>query len=193
MFSSGHRALLSEVASWVFFAGVMVVCVTHFDALKAAGHRLMGTDPGILAAMRAGEGVGEPAAVEPPVAESGYTVELPIGQDGHYHTDVEINGRTVAVMVDSGASVVALTAEDAETAGIFVTDRDFTARIQTANGTARVAPVFLDDVSIGDITVRDVRAVVSEPGALHVSLLGMTFLNQLDRVDMRSGKLILQD
>ena len=193
MFSSGHRALLSEVASWVFFAGVMVVCVTHFDELKAAGHRLIGTDPGVLAAMRPGEGTSKLAAVEPPAAPSGYTVELPIGQDGHYRADVEINGRTVAVMVDSGASVVALTSEDAETAGIFVTDRDFSARIQTANGSARVAPVMLDDVSIGDITVRDVRAVVSEPGALTVSLLGMTFLNQLDRVDMRSGKLILQD
>jgi aspartyl protease family protein len=89
--------------------------------------------------------------------------------------------------------VVALTADDADTAGIFVRDRDFTGRIQTANGSARVAPVVLDEVTIGDITVRDVRAVVSEPGALSVSLLGMTFLNQLDRVDMRSGKLILQD
>jgi aspartyl protease family protein len=88
---------------------------------------------------------------------------------------------------------VALTAEDAEAAGIFVTDKDFTHRIQTANGTARVAPVTLDRVSIGDITVREVRGVVSEAGAMTVSLLGMTFLNELDRVDMRSGKLILQD
>jgi aspartyl protease family protein len=193
MFSSGHRTLLGEVASWMFFAGVMVVCITHFDELKAAGHRLIGTDPAVLAAIRQN---GEPEAVtaEPhPAAADGDTFEVEVGPDGHYHVDAEINGRSVAVLVDTGASVVALTADDADAAGIFVRDRVFTGRIQTANGSARVAPVLLDEVTIGDITVRDVRAVVSEPGALSVSLLGMTFLNQLDRVDMRSGKLILQD
>jgi aspartyl protease family protein len=193
MFSSGHRTLLGEVASWMFFAGVMVVCITHFDELKAAGHRLIGTDPAVLAAIQQ-NGAQVKEAVEPqPAATDGYTFEVAVGPDGHYHVDAEINGRSVAVLVDTGASVVALTADDADTAGIFVRDRDFTGRIQTANGSARVAPVVLDEVTIGDITVRDVRAVVSEPGALSVSLLGMTFLNQLDRVDMRSGKLILQD
>jgi aspartyl protease family protein len=186
--SSSQRTLLGEVASWVFFAGVSVVAVTHFDELKGITHQILGTDMGKLSAAR--------AAPEPPEqasTASGYTVELPIGSDGHYHADTEINGRTIQVLVDTGASMVALTAEDAEAAGIFVTDKDFTHRIQTANGTARVAPVTLDRVTIGDITVRDVRGVVSEAGAMAVSLLGMTFLNELDRVDMRSGKLILQD
>ncbi|MBA4131862.1 MAG: TIGR02281 family clan AA aspartic protease [Hyphomicrobium sp.] len=177
----------------MFFAGVMVVCITHFDELKAAGHRLIGTDPAVLAAIQQNGAPVEEAVAPQPAATDGYTFEVAVGPDGHYHVDAEINGRSVAVLVDTGASVVALTADDADTAGIFVRDRDFTGRIQTANGSARVAPVVLDEVTIGDITVRDVRAVVSEPGALSVSLLGMTFLNQLDRVDMRSGKLILQD
>ena len=189
MFLSGHRTLFSEVASWVFLAAVSVVGITHFDDLKAVAHRVMGTDKPRLASAR----------TEVPVVRSGsenrdgYTIELPISSDGHYHADAEINGGSITVLVDTGASVVALTAEDAETAGIFVSDKDFTARIQTANGTARVAPVMLDKVTIGDITVRDVHAVVTETGALTVSLLGMTFLGELDRVDMRSGKLILQD
>lgn len=193
MFSSHNRSLLGEVASWMFVAGIMVVGVTHFDELKSFGHDLIGTDPAVLASLQQGGEANEPATDPVPVASDGDTVEVPVGQDGHYHVDAEINGRSVAVLVDTGASVVALTADDADAAGIFVTERDYTGRIQTANGAARVAPVLLDEVTIGDITVRDVRAVVSEPGALSVSLLGMTFLNQLDRVDMRSGKLILQD
>ena len=186
--SSGQRTLFGEVASWVFFAAVSVVAVTHFDELKALSHQLLGTDMGKLSAAQT-----SPEPTEQAAMASGYTVELPIGSDGHYHADTEINGRSIKVLIDTGASIVALTAEDAEAAGIFVTDKDFTHRIQTANGTARVAPVTLDRVSIGDITVRDVRGVVSEAGAMAVSLLGMTFLNELDRVDMRSGKLILQD
>jgi aspartyl protease family protein len=51
----------------------------------------------------------------------------------------------------------------------------------------------LDRVSIGDITVRNVEGVVSEEGRLQTSLLGMSFLSRLDRVDMRSGTLILDD
>jgi aspartyl protease family protein len=65
--------------------------------------------------------------------------------------------------------------------------------VSTANGVARVAPVTLDRITIGDITVRDVPAAVAEPGRLRTSLLGMTFLNKLSRFDMRSGVLVLQD
>lgn len=172
---------------------MLVASIIHFEDLKTLAHRVIGTDAAVLATLRQSDPTGPVAPVDTLVVSDGYTVEVPLGQDGHYHVDADINGRSVAVLVDTGASVVALTAEDADAAGIFVSDADFTGRILTANGSARVAPVVLDEVSIGDITVRDVRAVVSEPGALSVSLLGMTFLNQLDRVDMRSGTLILQD
>ena len=83
-------------------------------------------------------------------------------------------------MVDTGASQVALTFEDASRAGIYVRDRDFTQQVRTANGVARVAPVTLDRVSIGDITVRDVPASVSERGMLGTTLLGMSFLKRLE-------------
>jgi aspartyl protease family protein len=105
----------------------------------------------------------------------------------------EINGRSIDVMVDTGATLVALTYEDAERAGIYTKSSDFTHRVSTANGSARVAPVSLERISIGDITVRNVQGVVSERGKLKVTLLGMSFLGRLDRVDMRSGVLVLQD
>ena len=82
-------------------------------------------------------------------------------------------------MVDTGASQVALTFDDASRAGIHVRDRDFTQAVRTANGIARVAPVTLDRVSIGDITVRNVPASVSERGMLATTLLGMSFLKRL--------------
>ncbi|MCU0954493.1 MAG: TIGR02281 family clan AA aspartic protease [Hyphomicrobium sp.] len=191
MFSSGQRTLFGEVASWVVLAGVSVLGVAHFDELTRVAHQVMGTEaPARLSAVNADIGPAGDGGVASP---GGYTVELSLRPDGHYHADADINGRSVQVLVDTGASMVALTADDAEAAGLFVTERDFTRRIQTANGTAKAAPVVLDRVSIGDITVRDVAAVVMERGAMSLSLLGMTFLNQVDRVDIRSGTLILQD
>lgn len=123
----------------------------------------------------------------------GRIVELRAGAYGHYHTSAEINGRQLKVLVDTGASIVALSYEDARVAGIYVRGGDFTHRVSTANGLARVAPVTIDRISIGDITVRDVAGAVMEEGKLGTSLLGMSFLGRLQRVDMRSGTLVLQE
>lgn len=96
-------------------------------------------------------------------------------------------------MVDTGASLVALTYEDARRAGIVVKPSDFTHTAQTANGIARVAPVTIPRISIGDITVRNVAGVVSERGASERTLLGMSFLGRLSRVEMRGSTLLLQE
>jgi aspartyl protease family protein len=121
------------------------------------------------------------------------TVTLPAGKYGHFEAEAEINGRDIDVMVDTGASLVALTYEDAERAGIFVKPSDFTHRAQTANGIARVAPVTISRIRIGDITVHDIRAVVSERGASERTLLGMSFLGRLSRVEMRGATLVLEE
>ncbi|MBA2124881.1 TIGR02281 family clan AA aspartic protease [Hyphomicrobium methylovorum] len=115
------------------------------------------------------------------------------GAYGHFDTDAEINGRSVPVMVDTGASLVALTYEDAARLGIFLKPRDFSHTAKTANGLARVASITLDRISIGDITVRRVPAVVSEQGKSEKTLLGMSFLGRLSSVEMRSGTLVLQE
>jgi aspartyl protease family protein len=186
----GQRSLFAEVASWVIFSVVAVVAVSNFEELKTVAHEFAGSEPAQLAL--ASKPAAKPADVDMETS-GGQVVELPLGSDGHYHAEAEINGRAIGVLVDTGASVVALTFEDAEAAGLYMSDQDFTHRIQTANGKAKAAPVMLDRVSIGDITIRDVRAVVMEQGSMTVSLLGMTFLNEIDRVDIRSGRLILQD
>ncbi|MGQ0673648.1 MAG: retropepsin-like aspartic protease family protein [Hyphomicrobium sp.] len=187
--SSGTRSLISEAMSWGAVALIGALAIANYDTLKAVAAQTMGL-PTAAEMAAANEAAAE--AAEPPQAASG-TVELKAGRNGHFHTDAEINGRTVEVLVDTGATMVALTYEDAERAGIRPQPADFTQGVSTANGIARVAPVVLDRVSIGDITVRGVRAVVSERGRLSTTLLGMTFLSRLERVDMRSGVLVLED
>ena len=86
-----------------------------------------------------------------------------------------------------------LTYEDAERSGIFLRPADFIWSTQTANGTAKVAPVTLERVSVGNITVRGVQAAVAEPGKLHVNLLGMSFLQKLRSFEVHSGRLVLKD
>lgn len=174
-------------------------------ALGAAGLAYTLTHPGIVADLAdrfypkpiAADQTSptQPSAIDTPVAaaHSGNSVTLPAGEYGHFLTDAEINGREIDVMVDTGASLVALTYDDAARAGIFVKPSDFTHVAQTANGIARVAPVTISRIEIGDITVRNVKGVVSERGASQRTLLGMSFLGRLSRVEMRGDKLELEE
>ncbi len=121
------------------------------------------------------------------------TVELIAHDNGHFYADADINGRGVNVMVDTGASVVALTYEDARTAGVLPRDIDFTQRANTANGIAKVAPITIERLSIGGVEVRNVQAGVMEEGKLNQTLLGMSFIKKLNRFDMQSGRLVIEE
>lgn len=183
--SSGTRSLLGELASWGAAAAIIVAGVVHYETLRTTLTDAMGLSEVPVADNAVT--LSEPTA---PASRNG-TEELKADSDGHYYARAEVNGRPLDVMVDTGASMVALTYEDAERAGLHLRQSDFTARVSTANGYAAVAPVTLDRVSIGRITVRGVRAAVSEPGRLDKTLLGMSFLSRLERVDIGSGRLRL--
>lgn len=186
-FSSGVKHALSEAASWLVAAGIAIASIVYFDELKSGLARAVGLPTSVELAH---------AESTPPAGSTASTsgsVEIRAGRNGHFMTTAHLNGRPINVLVDTGASLVALSYEDAERAGVFARPSDFTHAVSTANGTAKIALVTLDSVSIGDITVRRVEAMVSEPGRLATSLLGMTFLGRLSRAEMRSGLLILQE
>ena len=121
------------------------------------------------------------------------TVALRAGSNGHYFANADLNGRSVDVLVDTGATMVALTYEDARRIGLGVSNSDFTGRTNTANGVARYAPVTIDSIRIGSITVQNVKGSVAEPGRLGVTLLGMSFLGRLSRAEIKSGVLELEE
>lgn len=189
--TSGTRQLLREAVSWGVVAVIGIAAFSHFETLKTGAERMLGlpTTADVAEAQRQRP---QPAA-KPAQATIGSIVEIEAESSGHFNTEADINGRPIAVMIDTGATMVALSYEDAERAGIYLNDSDFTRAVSTANGIARVAPVTLHRVSIGDITVRDVPAAVAEPGRLKTSLLGMSFLSRLSRFDMRSGRLVMQE
>lgn len=188
--STGTRNLFIELGGWVGAACLVAVALANYDELKSLAAGALGAPP-LPANYQSGDHPQHMARAE--AAPSGDEVRLKASRHGHFFAEADINGRSVDVMVDTGASLVAMTYEDAERAGVYLNFSDFTHRVNTANGVARVAPVTLDSVRIGNIEVRNVRAAVSEPGRMNVTLLGMSFLSQIDRVDMRQGELILED
>ena len=118
-------------------------------------------------------------------------VDLPVGPGGHFRANVEIDGRTVPMLVDTGASYVALSAEDADRLGVITRPSDFTLRMHTANGVAKAAPVRLHAVHVDTLSIYDVDAIVAQPGAMNGSLLGMSFLRRLTRFEAQPDRLRL--
>ena len=110
-------------------------------------------------------------------------------EQGHVILDAAVDGASVRFLVDTGASLVTLTPADAQAAGITPRELVFNHRVSTANGSARMAPVTLREVRIGQLSIYDVPASVLEH--LNISLLGMSFLSRLQSYEMRDGKLTI--
>ncbi len=117
-------------------------------------------------------------------------IELPRAPDGHYYVTADINGHPTRFVVDTGASEIVLSAEDAAAAGIAGDDLIFSGRAYSANGPVATAPVTLDSVAIGAIEDRNVRAWVNE-GEMNISLLGMSYLQRYDKIEITDGALVL--
>lgn len=120
---------------------------------------------------------------------AGETV-LPRAEDGHFYADVTVDGATAQMLVDTGATTVALTGEDAEAMGLSWNDADIRPVARGANGTVYGVPVTLGQVQLGDLEARDVAAMIV-PEGLGISLLGQSFLSKFDRVEMDQDRMVI--
>lgn len=111
--------------------------------------------------------------------------------DGHYWAETEIEGRKLRLLVDTGASAVALTAADASQLGLDVEHLAFTQKVATARGELYAAQVTLPAVTVGGARIENVRALVVRQG-MPASLLGMSYLGRLSGFEGRDGALIFK-
>lgn len=113
------------------------------------------------------------------------------GSDGHFWAEGEVNGEPVRFLVDTGATAVALTPDDAERLGLDLKSLKFGQRVTTATGRSRAAPVTLDTLSVGEARLQNVSALVIEDG-LDTSLLGMSYLGRLSGFEATREALFLR-
>jgi aspartyl protease family protein len=104
---------------------------------------------------------------------------------------VRVNGALVPMVLDTGASTVVLTQEDAKAAGLPLALLDYSVSIDTANGRTHAAPLKIKLIGIGDIEEHSVDALVAQTGTLRTSLLGMSFLNRLQSWEVHGTHLAL--
>lgn len=133
--------------------------------------------------------VAPTAAVATPLG----TADVPRHWDGHFRADAVINGTKIDMLVDTGASLVLLTYQDAIDAGVNAAALKFNVPILTANGRSHVATLKINKITIGGVTVHGVDAAVAEHGQLHASLLGMSFLGEIEEAVIRKDRMILRN
>jgi aspartyl protease family protein len=97
----------------------------------------------------------------------------------HFLAQASVGGTRIEMIVDTGASTVVLRHEDAKRLNIDMKSLRYTVPVQTANGSSFAARVQLGNLSIGDVGIEKVEALIAKPGSLHQSLLGMSFLSRL--------------
>jgi aspartyl protease family protein len=134
---------------------------------------------------------GSPIDVDAPQGER--AVRLRRSSRGPFVAQTTVNGATVSMVVDTGASNVVLSMADAERSGIDIASLKFTVAVDTANGSTFCAPVRLRQINVGGIGYANVEALVAQPGNLKESLLGMSFLKRLRSYEVSGDFLTLRN
>jgi aspartyl protease family protein len=178
--SQALRAARDFTAGLVLAVGLMTTYTYRYEILTAV-HKATGELAYPPTAPRA-EGDGDPERA----------IRIRRRPDGHFIARAAVNGTDLPMLVDTGASTVVLKPADAQKLGIDTDKLRYTVAVQTANGTTYAAAVRLKTLVVGPITVTDVDALVSKPGTLKDSLLGMTFLNRLRSYEFAGDLLTLR-
>ena len=185
----GSNAVRDMLVASVIIAGGALAFVN-----RAVIYDMVGFHPSDLAKAREQAQPPETiAVVKEPVTSrlSGSAASIRKAEDGQFWTEARVNSTTIKFLVDTGASVVALTPLDAQRAGFRPKELTYNIPINTANGQIMAAAIDLKIISVGSVVVRDVRGVIIPEGLSH-SLLGMSFLGELQKVEATKSSLILR-
>lgn len=190
---------MDQIIKWV--SGIMIVAIISYFAIlnyavpaldKAASHQEGEAEEAAPVIYGTAErNLAQEEEIEEPLP--GRAVRLKAGPNGHFYLDAKVNGTKIPFVVDTGASMIALSYESAQSAGIRLRKSDFKHAASTANGQVPMAVVVLDSIRFKNITVRDVRAGVLPKGALGgANLLGNSFLSRLREYKVSDGTLIMR-
>ncbi|WP_420002617.1 retropepsin-like aspartic protease family protein [Arenibacterium sp. LLYu02] len=177
--------LLVAVGSWVFVQNRQSLGKTA-QQLAIWGLIFLG----VIAAYGLWDDIRHSVMPQQAVLSDTGQITVPRARDGHYYLRLEVNGTPITFLVDTGASEIVLTQNDAKRLGIDTASLNYFGRAMTANGEVRTAHVKLETVTLDSIVDQNVAAWVNE-GTLDDSLLGMSYLQRFASFEIHNSELIL--
>jgi aspartyl protease family protein len=165
---------ISHIGAWCVIFASLILIYSYRDQFTALRTRIVGE---LVPAQ--GQQTGP------------QSVAFPLGEDGHFHVNVNVDGHDIGFLVDSGASDIVLTPADARAIGLDPDNLSYSMPAMTANGTVMGAPVQINRLKVGPIEMMEVPATVNR-APMPVSLLGMEFLRRLRSWRVENGRLTLE-
>lgn len=135
----------------------------------------------------------DPEAADFEGEDAGYNREVAVRRaaNGHFFLHAMVNGVQIDFLIDTGASDIVLTPDDAKRLRFNRSSLDYSLSYETANGSVRAAPVTLREFRVGQLELYDLDAAVNE-AAMNVSLLGMSFLERLSGYRVEGQRMVLE-
>ena len=186
MLAPMREALFLAVAI-VAFVGAAFVPGGAIDSATENAEQMAGSEGEVI---QVGSGPAPGPAGDGYAAWAAGSTELPRAADGHFYADASVNGSRVNFLVDTGASMIALTGADAQAAGLYWSDADVQMVARGASGPVYGVAITLDRVTLGGHDARDVSAIIV-PEGLGISLLGQSFLSTIQPVRIDSDRMVL--
>lgn len=173
---------LRALVTWMIIGAGMLAGYNYRYEIGQLGYRIAGEF-----------GAPPTTQVDEQAAGGQQSVRIRRRGDGHFIATVMVNGASVPMLVDTGASTVVLKQTDAKKFGIETNRLKYTVPVQTANGVAYAAHVRIRSAAIGQISIANIDALVAQPGVLKESLLGMTFLSRLRSYEFAGNFLTIRN
>jgi aspartyl protease family protein len=171
------QQVVKYAGAWVLIIGALLVTYSYRNNLKEIfNHVYANIVPGAVI-----KGADE------------NTLSIIANQSGHFFVNATVNGVDMKFMIDTGATNVALTRNDARSLGIDLDSLSYANKVSTANGVVWFASVTLDHIQIGNIKIQNVNAAVGRDDGLDTSLLGMSFLNKLKSYQVQNDTLTMTE
>jgi aspartyl protease family protein len=120
----------------------------------------------------------------------GRETRIPLAPDGHYWLRARVNGNPVNFLVDTGATLTAVSSETAERIGLKPRDAGIPVRMQTANGSVAAQLTTIDELKFGNVAARGIDAIIA-PGLGPTNVIGMNVLSRLASVQFAEGTMVL--
>ena len=179
-----YRGRIADAArdamTWAGLALILVGLYSLRNDLIPFGERIVGElVPGMALSVQTEPG-------------DNHAVRIRRQSDGHFVARTHVNGVAVPMMVDTGAATIVLSSRDAQKIGIDTTGLSYTVPVRTANGITHSARMRLNQVEVGALGLSNVDALIAQPGDLHQSLLGMSFLSRLRSYEFSGDFLTLR-
>jgi aspartyl protease family protein len=167
------RSAIGMVLAWIAIFAVVLVIVSYRREVSGVAGRVQS------------EVLGKPVQ-----RAEGQALHVAPGPDGHYWVDGTINGTPARFLIDSGATITALSEQTARAAGLNIDPGGMPVVMQTANGAVDARRSSIGTLAVGPVRVSDLPVVVS-PAFGEINVIGMNMLSRLRRWGVENGEMVL--